>query len=51
MNVNVDLIEQNVIEINVETTVNGDLSVKKAMYGKKITLGMLLHVIVKMENI
>ena len=51
MNVNVNLMEQNVSQINCEITIIVDMSVKKSMYVKKIMFGILLHVIVKMENI
>ena len=43
--------EENVIQINAGVTVNNDASVKKVMYDKKITFGILLHALVKMENI
>ena len=50
-NVNVDLLEENVIQINSGITINVDLSVKNIIYVKNIVFGILLHVIVKMENI
>ena len=50
MNVNVGLMEENVIQINGGITINVDMSVTN-MYVKKIMFGILLHVIVKMENI
>ena len=43
--------EKNVIQINGGITINVDVSVKKFMYVKKIMFGILLPVIVKMENI
>ena len=43
--------EINVIQINGGITINNNLSVKKIMYVKKIIFGMLLVVIVEMENI
>ena len=43
--------EENVIQINVGITINVDVSVKNVMYVKNIMFGILLHVIVKMENI
>ena len=43
--------EENVIQINGRITINADVSVKIVMYVKKIMLGILLHVIVKTENI
>ena len=42
---------ENVSESIGGITVNVDVSVKKVMYVKKIMFGVLLHVIVKMENI
>ena len=51
VNVNVDLMKRNVIEINGGIMINADVSVKKFMYVKKIMFGIMLHVIVKMENI
>ena len=50
-NVNVDLMEGNVIQINGGITINVDVNVKNVIYVKKIMLGILLLVIVKMENI
>ena len=49
--VNVDLMEGNVTQINGETTVNVDVSVRNVMNVKKIIFGVVLHVVVKMENI
>ena len=43
--------EENVIQINGEKMIDVDMSVKKANYVKKIIFGILLHVVVKMENI
>ena len=51
MNANVNLIEQNVIQINVRMTINANMSVKISVYAKNIMFGILLHAIVKMENI
>ena len=51
MNVNVALVEQNVIQINGEVTINVDVSIKYIMYVKKIMFGILLNLIVRMENI
>ena len=42
---------KNVIQINGGITINVDVSVKIFMYMKKIIFGILLHLIVKMENI
>ena len=44
MNENVNLMEQNVIQVNGGITINVDVSIKKIMFG------ILLHVIMKMEN-
>ena len=43
--VNVNLMKKNVSEINGRITINVDVSVKNIMFG------ILLHVLVKMENI
>ena len=43
--------EKNVIQINGGTSVNVDVSIKNVVYLKKIILGILVHVVVKMENI
>ena len=51
MNVNVNLMEENVIQINGGIMINVDVSVKNIIYVKKIMFGILLHVIVKLENI
>ena len=51
VNVNVNLMEQNVIQINGRITINVDVSVKIIIYAKKIKFEIVLHVIVKMENI
>ena len=51
MNVNVNLMEENVIQINGRITINVDVNLKNVMYVKKIMFGILLHVIVKMENV
>ena len=50
-NVNVGLMEKNVIQINGEIMINVVVSVNNVMYVKKIMFGILLHVVVKMENI
>ena len=50
-NVNLDLMEKSVIQIIGGITINVDVNVKKLMYVKKIKFGILLHVIVKIENI
>ena len=39
------------IQINGGITLNVDLSVKSVIYVNKIMFGILLHVVVKMENI
>ena len=43
--------EENVIQINGGIMINVDVSVKNVIYAKKIMFGIILHVIVKMENI
>ena len=43
--------EQNLIQIIGRVMINVDGSVKNIIYVKKIMFGILLHVIVKMENI
>ena len=48
---NVNLTEQNVSQINGGIRISVDLNIKKFIYVKKIMFGILLHVIVKMENI
>ena len=43
--------KENVTQINGGIMINVGVSVKNVMYVKKIILGILLHVVVKMENI
>ena len=43
--------EENVILTNGGITANVDVNVKNVIYVKKIMFGILLHVIVEMENI
>ena len=43
--------EKNVIQINGGIMINVDVSVKRVKYVKKIIFGVLLYVVVKMENI
>ena len=43
--------KKNVIQMHGAIMINVDMSVKNAMHLKKIILGILLHVAVKMENI
>ena len=43
--------EENIIQINGEITINVDVSVKNIIYVKNIIFGILLYVVVKMENI
>ena len=43
--------EENVIQIITEITINIDVSVKNVMYMKKVIFGILLHVVTKTENI
>ena len=51
MNVNLNLMGKNVIQINGGITINVDVNVKNIIYVKIIMFGILLRVIVKMENI
>ena len=48
--VNVNLIEENVIQIKNEIIIDVDTSSKNIIYVKKVLFGILLHVVVKMEN-
>ena len=50
-NVNVDLMEEKVIQTNGGISINANVSVKNVMYVKKIIFQILLHVVVKVENI
>ena len=50
-NVSVNLMEEVVTLINGGIMINANVSVKNVMYVKKIMFGILLPVIVKMENI
>ena len=43
--------EENVIQIKGGIMINVDVNVKNAIYVKKILFRILLHVIVKIENI
>ena len=43
--------EEIVIQTNCGILINVNVSVKNVMYVKKIMFGILLHVIVKIENI
>ena len=43
--------QENVIQINGGITINVDVSVKNIIYVKKILFEILIHVVVKMENI
>ena len=43
--------EEIAIQINGEIMLNVDVSVKNIMYGKNIMFGILLRVLVKMENV
>ena len=45
------LMGKNVVQTNGGITINVYVSVKNIVYVKKIMYGILLHVIVKMENI
>ena len=50
-NVNVDLMQENIIQINDGIMINVNVIAKIIMYAKKIMFGILLHVVVKMDNI
>ena len=50
-NVNVDLMQENIIQINDGIMINVNVIAKIIMDAKKIMFGILLHVIVKMDNI
>ena len=43
--------EKKVIQIIGEITINVNVSVKTVIYVKKTIFGIILHVVVKMENI
>ena len=43
--------EENVLQINGRITINVDVSVKNIIYVKKTKFGILVHVVVKMENV
>ena len=43
--------EKNVIQINGGTSINADVSIKNVVFVKKIIFGILVHAVVKMENI
>ena len=42
---------ENILQVNGGIMINVNASVKNVMYVKKILLGILQHVITKMENI
>ena len=50
-NVNVNLMEENIIQLNCGIAINVDVSVQNVMYVRKIIFEILLHVVVKAENI
>ena len=49
-NAKINLMEEKVIQINGRITINVDGSVKNIIYEKNIIFRILLHVVVKMEN-
>ena len=51
MNANAGLMEENLIQNNVGIMININVNVKNIMSVKKIISRILLHVIVKKENI
>ena len=50
-NVNVNLMEESVIQIKSEISMNVDTNAKNIIYMKNIIFGILLHVVIKMVNI
>ena len=50
-NINVDLMEENVIQIKSGITINFNVSGKIIIYVKNIIFEILVHAIVKIENI
>ena len=50
VNVHVNLMEENVIQINNGVTINVDVNVENVTYVEKIIFGILLHVVVQIEN-
>ena len=50
-NENLNLVEENIIQIKNGMMINVDKNVKNIIYVKKIISAILLHVVVKMENI
>ena len=45
------MMQENVTQINGGIMINVDVSVKNVMYVKKVMFGILVHVVVKIENI
>ena len=43
--------EENVTQINGGITINVHVSVRNIVYMKKLVFGILLHVVVKIENV
>ena len=43
--------EENIIQINGEITINVDVSVKNIIYVKNIIFGILLHVVSEAPNV
>ena len=43
--------EENAIQIKIGTRINVDVSVKNIIYVKKVIFEILLHLVMKMENI
>ena len=50
-NVNLDLMKRNVVHINGGIKINVYVSVENVIYIKKIIFRILIHVVVKIENI
>ena len=45
------MMQENLTQINGGIMINVDVSVKNVMYAKKVMFGILVHVVVKIENI
>ena len=45
------MMQENLTQINGGTMINVDVSVKNVIYVKKVMFGILVHVVVKIENI
>ena len=43
--------EENIVQMNGGITINADVSLKNIIYVKEIICGILVHAVVKIENI